>query len=115
MRSEKKFSILADHLGTPTHLFSAQGEAIWEGSLDSYGKLRIDKGEIGSCPFRYQGQYEDVETDAGGSRTPKNNIKFVSKLGFITTVLDITILKKDGIFLKIRLDWLLENLIYMLR
>ncbi|MFD2909202.1 RHS repeat domain-containing protein [Flavobacterium ardleyense] len=62
MRGERKFSILADHLGTPTHLFSEQGDTIWEGSLDSYGKLRIDKGEIGSCPFRYQGQYEDVET-----------------------------------------------------
>ncbi|MFD2909219.1 RHS repeat-associated core domain-containing protein [Flavobacterium ardleyense] len=62
MRGEKKFSILADHLGTPTHLFSEQGDTIWEGSLDSYGKLRIDKGEIGSCPFRYQGQYEDLET-----------------------------------------------------
>lgn len=60
MRGEKKHSILADHLGTPTHLLSEQGDTIWEGSLDSYGKLRIDKGDIGSCPFRYQGQYEDV-------------------------------------------------------
>ncbi|MFD2909183.1 RHS repeat domain-containing protein [Flavobacterium ardleyense] len=71
MRGERKFSILADHLSTPTHLFSEQGDTIWEGSLDSYGKLRIDKGELGSCPFRYQGQYEDVETEAGGSRTQK--------------------------------------------
>ncbi|MFD2909214.1 RHS repeat domain-containing protein [Flavobacterium ardleyense] len=74
MRGERKFSILADHLGTPTHLFSEQGYTIWVGSLDSYGKLRIEKGEIGSCPFRYQGQYEDIETDAGGSQTPKKAI-----------------------------------------
>ncbi|MFD2909200.1 RHS repeat domain-containing protein [Flavobacterium ardleyense] len=71
LRCKRKFSILADHLGTPTHLFSEQGDTIWEGSLDSYGKLRIDKGEIASCPFCYQGQYEDVETEAGGSRTQK--------------------------------------------
>lgn len=71
MLGERKFIILAGHSGTPTHLFSEQGETIWEGSLDSSGKLRIDKREIGSCPFHYQGQYEDLETDAGGSRTPK--------------------------------------------
>ncbi|MFD2909205.1 RHS repeat domain-containing protein [Flavobacterium ardleyense] len=104
MRGEKKFNILADHLGTPTHLFSEQGDNIWEGSLDSYGKLRIDKGEIGSCPFRYQGQYEDVETEVGGSRIPKkNNNNLVSKLDFIITVLGIMMLRKDAIFLKIQL------------
>lgn len=64
MRGEKKHSILANHLGTPTHLLSEQGDTIWEGALDTYGKLRIDKGDIGSCPFRYQGQYEDIVTKA---------------------------------------------------
>jgi RHS repeat-associated protein len=62
LRADKKYSILSDYLGTPTHVFNDGGEVIWEAALDSYGKLRIEKGTLGSCPFRYQGQYEDFET-----------------------------------------------------
>jgi RHS repeat-associated protein len=62
LRADKKYSILSDYLGTPTHLFNDGGEVIWEAALDSYGKLRVEKGTLGSCPFRYQGQYEDFET-----------------------------------------------------
>lgn len=62
LRGNKKYSILTDHLGTPTQVYGEEGETIWQGSLDSFGRLRDDKGERGSCPFRYQGQYEDVET-----------------------------------------------------
>jgi RHS repeat-associated protein len=63
LRADKKYSILSDYLGTPTHVFNDGGEVIWEAALDSYGKLRVEKGTLGSCPFRYQGQYEDVETN----------------------------------------------------
>jgi RHS repeat-associated protein len=62
LRADKKYSILSDYLGTPTHVFNDGGEVIWEAALDSYGKLRVEKGTLGSCPFRYQGQYEDFET-----------------------------------------------------
>jgi RHS repeat-associated protein len=62
LKGQKQYSILSDYLGTPTHLFNDGGEVIWEAALDSYGKLRIEKGTLGSCPFRYQGQYEDFET-----------------------------------------------------
>jgi RHS repeat-associated protein len=62
LRADKKYSILSDYLGTPTHVFNDGGEVIWEAALDSYGKLRVEKGTLGSCPYRYQGQYEDFET-----------------------------------------------------
>ena len=35
---------------------------VWESELDIYGKVKQQKGEINACPFRYQGQYEDIET-----------------------------------------------------
>ena len=62
IKGDKKYSIVTDHLGTPAQMYKDDGSLFWEGELDSYGKVRIEKGEVGSCPFRYQGQYEDVET-----------------------------------------------------
>ncbi|OLY94438.1 RHS repeat-associated core domain-containing protein [Cnuella takakiae] len=62
IKGDKKYSIVTDHLGTPAQMYKEDGGLFWEGELDSYGKVRMEKGELGSCPFRYQGQYEDVET-----------------------------------------------------
>jgi RHS repeat-associated protein len=62
LKGEKQYSIITDHLGTPIQVFKDDGSLIWEGELDSSGKLRMEKGESGTCPFRFQGQYEDSET-----------------------------------------------------
>lgn len=62
IKGDKQCSIVTDYLGTPSQMYKQDGSLFWECELDSYGKLRIEKGDIGSCPFRYQGQYEDVET-----------------------------------------------------
>ena len=39
-----------------------QGQQVWAAELDSYGRVRWQEGETLTCPFRYQGQYEDIET-----------------------------------------------------
>ena len=54
--------MVADHLGTPLALHDEQGRPMWTMTLDSYGAVRQGKGKPQDCPFRYQGQYEDVET-----------------------------------------------------
>ncbi|MDJ0367930.1 RHS repeat-associated core domain-containing protein [Hymenobacter sp. H14-R3] len=56
------YSVVSDHLGTPLALYDRQGKVTWEMSLDSYGAVRQGKGRAQDCPFRYQGQYEDMET-----------------------------------------------------
>ena len=61
LKGEKKYSIITDHLGTPSQMDNEEGKLFWQGSLDSYGRMRMERGETGSCPFRYQGQYEDKE------------------------------------------------------
>jgi RHS repeat-associated protein len=61
LKGEKKYSIITDHLGTPAQMYNQEGKLCWQGALDSYGRMRMEKGETGSCPFRYQGQYEDKE------------------------------------------------------
>ena len=71
LKNNKKFSILADHLGTPTSMHNAEGEQVWERKLDAFGKAIV--GDNSSCPFMFQGQYYDAETDVGGSRTPLKN------------------------------------------
>ncbi|MEO6720590.1 MAG: DUF6531 domain-containing protein [Ferruginibacter sp.] len=63
IKGDKQYSIVSDHLGTPCQMYNEDGVLFWECELDSYGKLRMEKGELGSCPFRYQGQYEDGETE----------------------------------------------------
>ncbi|MCH6234195.1 DUF6531 domain-containing protein [Cognataquiflexum rubidum] len=62
IKGEKIFSIISDHLGTPSQMYKEDGTLFWESELDSYGKVRMGKGEMGFCPFRYQGQYQDIET-----------------------------------------------------
>ncbi|MEJ7736626.1 MAG: DUF6531 domain-containing protein [Chitinophagaceae bacterium] len=62
IKGDKKFSIVTDYLGSPYQIYNSDGDLFWSCELDSYGKIRIEKGEIGSCPFRFQGQYEDTET-----------------------------------------------------
>ena len=59
LKENKKYSILADHLGTPVSMYNEEGESVWERSLDSFGRLK--EGSNGPCPFMYQGQYYDIE------------------------------------------------------
>jgi RHS repeat-associated protein len=62
IKGQERYSIITDHLGTPSQIYTETGSLIWEGELDSYGNLKMAIGDRGSCPFRFQGQYEDFET-----------------------------------------------------
>jgi RHS repeat-associated protein len=62
IQNGKTYSITADHIGTPQYMFDENGKKVWEGVLDIYGRLRTLQGANSDLPFRYQGQYEDVET-----------------------------------------------------
>lgn len=44
-------------------MYDEQGLSTWFVELDSFGNVKLNKGDSKTeCPFRYQGQYEDVET-----------------------------------------------------
>jgi RHS repeat-associated protein len=58
----QSYGIVSDHLGTPLQMHNQQGEQVWATELNSYGQRCQQEGEARACPFRYQGQYEDVET-----------------------------------------------------
>jgi RHS repeat-associated protein len=62
IENNKTYSIICDHLGTPKWMYDAAGKIVWEGVLDIYGRNRTLQGRNSSLPFRYPGQYEDVET-----------------------------------------------------
>lgn len=66
LKGDKKFSILTDHLGTPSQMYTEEGETAWERSLDSFGRPR--NGISSSCPFTYQGQYYDSEIELAYNR-----------------------------------------------
>jgi RHS repeat-associated protein len=59
---DERHSIVTDHLGTPVSMLDAQGREVWASEIDTYGALRELRGERSACPFRWPGQYEDVET-----------------------------------------------------
>ena len=60
----KQYSIVSDYLGTPIQMYDGQGNKTWDCTLDIYGKvLAVDKGTEFDCPFRFQGQYADEETE----------------------------------------------------
>ena len=59
---EASFGIVSDHLGTPLSMHKSTDDTVWSADLNSYGKLLNLRGKVEDCPFRYPGQYEDVET-----------------------------------------------------
>jgi RHS repeat-associated protein len=60
--NDQVYSIITDHRGAPELVLDAAGKKVWEGVLDIYGRVRTVQGPAGMIPFRFQGQYEDVET-----------------------------------------------------
>ena len=59
---EDCYSIVQDHLGTPTQAFDSRGNKVWDCVLDIYGDIQMIEGDKDFIPFRIQGQYADVET-----------------------------------------------------
>lgn len=74
--SGEMLAVVCDHLGTPKEMFDRSGDLVWAvdyhvwGAVRSertYGTLALapnyEKPSAGSfCPWRFPGQYEDVET-----------------------------------------------------
>ncbi|WP_354472243.1 RHS repeat-associated core domain-containing protein [Lysinibacillus parviboronicapiens] len=61
MTNEGNYSIISDYLGTPVEAYDKEDKKIWSAELDVYGRVKEFTGEQDFIPFRYQGQYEDVE------------------------------------------------------
>ncbi|MBE1555924.1 RHS repeat-associated core domain-containing protein [Sporosarcina limicola] len=59
---EGNYSIISDYLGTPVEAYDEEGKKVWSAELDVYGRVKEFTGEKVFIPYRYQGQYEDVET-----------------------------------------------------
>ena len=59
---KEHYSIICDYLGTPVEAYNQSGEKVWAVELDIYGNIRKLEGDKNFIPFRFQGQYEDQET-----------------------------------------------------
>lgn len=68
IKGGKKYSIVADHLGTPIQGYNDEGDLIWQREIDSYGKPKMQKGEAGFCNYMFQGQTLDIETGLSYNR-----------------------------------------------
>ena len=63
-----QYSVITDHLGTPTALYDHHGQERYTQELDIYGKVRASYGDKRTNLFRYPGQYEDLETGLSYNR-----------------------------------------------
>ena len=65
---DKAYSILTDYLGTPKEAYDWWANKVWAIELEAYGKVKSYQGWLGTpadesfIPFRFQGQYHDLET-----------------------------------------------------
>ena len=69
------YSIMTDHLGTPTEMYDENGEEVWYRQLDMNGKIikeechrRTSYYKNVTVPFLFQGQYYDYETELAYNR-----------------------------------------------
>jgi RHS repeat-associated protein len=62
LMGDKAFSILNDYLGTPKQACDQHGEKVWDCKHKAYGEVVSYLGDIDFIPFRFQGQYQDIET-----------------------------------------------------
>ena len=53
---------ISDHLGNHQQVFDNNGNKVWEQQLDISGRKRKGNNKSSFIPFKYQGQYEDIET-----------------------------------------------------
>ncbi|MBS4827184.1 MAG: RHS repeat protein, partial [Bacteroides sp.] len=62
--NNKQYSIVPDYLGTPIQIYDGQRNKTWDCLLDIYGKVTtFDGSSEFDCPFKFQGQYADKETE----------------------------------------------------
>ena len=65
---DKAYSIITDYLGTPKEAYDWWANKVWAIELEAYGKVKSCEGWLGTpaeesfIPFRFQGQYHDLET-----------------------------------------------------
>ncbi|MEY4579907.1 MAG: hypothetical protein RL701_4610 [Pseudomonadota bacterium] len=58
----RSYAIVTDHLGTPNTMLDERGDVVWSADIGVWGELRGLERERSACPFRWPGQYDDVET-----------------------------------------------------
>ena len=68
IKEGKAYSIMTDHLGTPTQAYDSEGNEVWSRMLDMDGNVLEETGNIGMIPFLFQGQYFDCETGLAYNR-----------------------------------------------
>ncbi|MFL0121100.1 RHS repeat-associated core domain-containing protein [Tenacibaculum maritimum] len=62
------FGLNLGYKSIPIQAYDARGNIVWECELDIYGKVRNLHGEKTFIPFRFSGQYEDIETGLYNNR-----------------------------------------------
>ena len=63
IKEGRAYSIMTDHLGTPTQAYDPEGNEVWSRMLDMDGNVLEEAGNIGMIPFLFQGQYLTVKQD----------------------------------------------------
>lgn len=68
-KAGRQWMVATDHLGTPTEMYDQAGAVVWKMQLDVFGAPAFQMGTAQDCPWRWPGQYEDIEHGANYNRT----------------------------------------------
>ncbi|MBO9728535.1 MAG: hypothetical protein J7623_07860 [Chitinophaga sp.] len=68
IKGNRRYTIITDHLGTPIQGYDETGDLIWQREIDSYGNVKMLRGDAGFCNYLYPGQVVDVETGLAYNR-----------------------------------------------
>jgi RHS repeat-associated protein len=63
-KAGRRWTIATDHLGTPIEMHNNRGTLVWKMRLDIFGSPTFPIGSPRDCPWRWPGQYEDIEHGA---------------------------------------------------
>lgn len=58
----KMYSVIPDHLGTPTELLDESGNIAWSATYNLFGELKQEDKKGPGCEIRFPGQWHDDET-----------------------------------------------------
>ena len=63
VQNARTYAVITDHIGTPTEIFGAAGDAAWALSSRTWGQPdeEMTAGRV-SCPLRFPGQWRDDES-----------------------------------------------------
>ena len=62
VKDREMYPVITDHVGVPQEMVDRLGRVVWRLRSKAYGAKEFEAANGRDCPFRFQGQYHDIES-----------------------------------------------------